>query len=175
MNNKKRKNLIPCKYRDITYCDIIYYGYGDSRNRKRYRSQSNLREQRKSAKWQNGFYSFSRIKDGTIHSYLVYNEFDYFGQLLQKDVKTYNPLHALLIRVSKRIYTGYTDFKIRLTKKVGTGIIQKTRGYLMKRIIDLEIELEDSDWPIGLSEKIKEVELLQEKFEQFISEEKETK
>jgi len=80
-----------------------------------------------------------------------------------------------LIRVSKRIYTGYTDFKIRLTKKVGTGIIQKTRGYLMKRIIDLEIELENSDWPIGLSEKIKEVELLQEKFEQFINEEKEKK
>ena len=175
MKNKKRKNLIPCKYRDITYCDIIYYGYGDSRNRKRYRSQSNLREQRKSAKWQNGFYSFPRIKDGTIHSYLVYNEFDYFGQLLSKDVKTYNPLHALLIRISKRIYTGYINLKIKFTKKVDTGIIQKTRNYLRRRIVDLQIEYEKKQHPINFSEKIKEVELLQEKFEQFINEEKDKK
>jgi len=174
INLESQRNFIPCKYRDITYADYT------RRNGKlvetKYRNESDLERQRKTAKWYMGFCSRPIMSDGVIHSYFIYNDFDIIGQFSVNDVKILNPLHILLLRLKKLTYTAYTKLKIRLTGKIDQGIIQKTTWYLEKRIIDLEIGIDETDGDTGSIEYLtRQNELLtfQNKFKQYVEEEKE--
>lgn len=173
INLESQKNFIPCKYRDITYAD--YTRHDEELTETKQRSGSDLEKQRKTAKWYMGFCSRPIMNNGVIHSYFIYDDFDIVGQFLVNDVKILNPLHVLLLRLKKRIYTTYTKLKIKLTGKIDQGIIQKTTWYLEKRIIDLEISADkcvNKDAARHLSDIACELKTFESKFNEYIKEEK---
>jgi len=164
-SKESQRDYIPCKYRDIAYRDSL----GDGGE---WRPESDLKSQRKNAKWERGFCGKITSK-GIIHSYMVCNDFGFIGQCLPADTKIFNPLHVRLIYIYKRIYTIYTNLKIKFTRKVDLGIIHKTSWYLERRIMDLEIEHEKKQHPVNFIEIVNELKDFEKKFEQFIGEEKE--